>query len=73
LKTIIRANPGVMLLREGTILGKWNYPDVPSARELTKNLLSKILLEEHRQNNFLKVSCFALLLSLMLILIYRFR
>jgi triosephosphate isomerase len=73
LKTIIRANPGVILLHEGTILGKWNYPDAPSAGELTKNLLSKILLGEHRQYNFLKVTSIALLLSLMLILVHRFR
>jgi len=71
LKTIVRANPGVLLLHEGTILGKWNYTDAPSARKLTKNLLSKILLRDHRQNNFLKVSCIALLISVILILVHR--
>ncbi len=27
LKTIIRANPGLMLIKDGTILGKWNWRD----------------------------------------------
>lgn len=30
LKTIVRANPGVLLLRGGTILNKWNHRDLPS-------------------------------------------
>ena len=27
LKTIVRANPGIVLLKQGTILGKWNFRD----------------------------------------------
>ncbi|MBP5501379.1 MAG: DoxX family protein [Bacteroidales bacterium] len=27
LKTIVRANPGIVLLQKGTVLGKWNYRD----------------------------------------------
>ena len=27
LKTIVRANPGIVLLKQGTIIGKWNYRD----------------------------------------------
>ncbi|MBS1501430.1 MAG: DoxX family protein [Bacteroidetes bacterium] len=36
LKTIVRANPGVLLLRNGTILGKWHYHNVPSYDNLVK-------------------------------------
>jgi len=31
LKAMIRSNPGVILMRNGTVLGKWHYNDVPSA------------------------------------------
>ena len=34
LKTMIRSNPGVIILREGTILDKWAGIDVPEVKEL---------------------------------------
>ena len=34
LKTMIRSNPGVIILREGTILDKWAGKDVPEVKEL---------------------------------------
>ena len=30
LKTIVRSNPGLLLIKEGTILGKWAYRDFPA-------------------------------------------
>jgi uncharacterized membrane protein YphA (DoxX/SURF4 family) len=38
LKTMIRSNPGIMLLKDGTVKGKWHYNDVPDA-ETIKSLL----------------------------------
>ncbi len=38
LKTIIRANPGIALWKDGTVLGNWHYNDTPSAEEIL-NLL----------------------------------
>ena len=34
LKTIIRSNPGYVLVEDGRIMGKWHYNDIPSAEEI---------------------------------------
>lgn len=34
LKTMIRANPGIMLWVDGTVKGKWHHNDTPSATEV---------------------------------------
>lgn len=41
LKTMIRSNPGLLLLKEGVVLNKWHHRHLPSAEELQKNYLSK--------------------------------
>ncbi len=34
LKAMIRSNPGLILLKDGTVLGKWHFNDVPKASEI---------------------------------------
>jgi uncharacterized membrane protein YphA (DoxX/SURF4 family) len=43
LKTIVRANPGLLILKKGTILGKWNYRDALRVDEIQSDLISGIL------------------------------
>lgn len=43
IKTIVRANPGVLLLKEGTIIGKWHINDAPVPEELKENLMSTVI------------------------------
>ena len=41
LKTIVRSNPGLMLIKQGTILDKWHHNDVPSPGEVRSDIMEK--------------------------------
>ncbi len=38
LKTIIRSHPGYVLLKDGVVMGKWHYNDIPTRAELLEKL-----------------------------------
>lgn len=41
LKSMVRANPGVLLMKNGVVINKWHYRDVPSFDELSKDYFAK--------------------------------
>ncbi|PUV21827.1 DoxX family protein [Sphingobacterium sp. DR205] len=41
LKSMVRANPGVLLLKGGDVMGKWHYNNFPDAKTIEDNFLSK--------------------------------
>ena len=41
LKTIVRSNPGLLLMKDGVILKKWHYNDIPDYQEFKKILQNK--------------------------------
>jgi uncharacterized membrane protein YphA (DoxX/SURF4 family) len=41
LKTIVRSNPGLLLMKDGVILKKWHYNDIPDYDEFKKSLWRK--------------------------------
>ncbi len=48
LKTIVRSNPGLLLLKEGTIIGKWHYNDFPSPEELEGGIVPHTMTQYRR-------------------------
>lgn len=46
LKTMIRSNPGLMLLHRGTVMAKWHFNDFPTEKEL-KELMQIIQNDEN--------------------------
>lgn len=49
LKTIVRANPGLLLVKEGNIIGKWHYNNFPSVEELTNRDLLAYSIDIQRK------------------------
>lgn len=41
LKSMVRANPGVLLLKNGTVINKWHYRNLPSIAELEATYFKK--------------------------------
>ncbi len=41
LKSMVRANPGILLLKNGTIVNKWHYHSLPSFDQFTEKYFSK--------------------------------
>ncbi len=51
LKSMVRANPGLLLLYNGTIVAKWSHNDTPSIPQLEKEYLSEnpdVLIVKHQ-------------------------
>ncbi len=64
IKTMIRSNPGLLLMRNGTILHKWHFNDFPLAQNLQGNLTAYALTKHQTRNNNLLLVCISTVLLL---------
>jgi len=67
LKTIVRANPGVLLIKDGTIIGKWHVNDLPEFEKENIDLLSFVLsdMEKLKERQFITILLFLFLASIL--------
>ncbi len=75
LKTIVRSNPGLLLLKKGTILGKWNLHDFPDTKDIKSDLAAYVITQQQQSANKLVyislMALFLLVISLFSLIIKR--
>ena len=69
LKTIVRSNPGFMLIKNGIIIGKWSMASLPDDSWFSGNIEAKQLLKSFRHKGLLLLLVSGLAFSILIILI----
>ncbi|HNY53418.1 MAG TPA: DoxX family protein [Bacteroidales bacterium] len=72
LKTIIRSNPGYMLLRDGNIMGKWSWATLPPKENFVNDMTAAELQKMTRKPPVLVVYSLALAALVLFLLVSQF-
>jgi uncharacterized membrane protein YphA (DoxX/SURF4 family) len=73
LKTVIRSDPGFILLQDGTVIGKWSYRGLPERDTFSGDLKAMVLEEQTHRHNRLIIFCTILAVSLVVALTLPYR
>lgn len=68
LKTMMRANPGYLLIRNGEIIGKWSWANLPPQSELLKYVDGNQHEKPKERNGYLIIGISFIILTLLLLL-----
>ncbi len=69
LKTIVRANPGLVLLKDGVILAKWHYRDFPSPQGMDEHYFADILEQKQQKKETILAFLYGALFLLLVVVI----
>jgi triosephosphate isomerase len=63
IKTMIRANPGLILLSKGTIIETWHGNDIENARDFENPISGALKMTEEKENRIMLITCILFIIT----------